>query len=113
LALIAVNLVAVIFRLHRVLARFGCAVPWAVAVRASVSGFVSSLFVFNLFGSILGPQLVLRRYNVPPPALVVASGSERSVTALVGLAAAAGFVADAILAQQLLPQVSEGEVRRG
>ncbi len=94
LALMAVNLGAVIFRLHRVLAHFGCAVPWAVTVRASVSGFVSSLFVFNLFGSILGRQLVLRRHNVPPPALVVASGYERFVMALVGLAAAAaGFVA--------------------
>lgn len=93
LALMAVNLVAVIFRLHRVLAHFGCAVPWAVTVRASVSGFVSSLFVFNLFGSILGRQLVLRRHNVPAPALVVASGYERFVMALVGLAAAAaGFV---------------------
>jgi hypothetical protein len=94
LALMAVNLVAVIFRLHRVLAHFGCAVPWAVTVRASVSGFVSSLFAFNLFGSILGRQLVLRRHNVPAPALVVASGYERFVMALVGLAAAAaGFVA--------------------
>ncbi|MCA3263104.1 MAG: flippase-like domain-containing protein [Telmatospirillum sp.] len=94
LALMAVNLVVVIFRLHRVLAHFGCAVPWAVTVRASVSGFVSSLFVFNLFGSILGRQLVLRRHDVPAPALVVASGYERFVMALVGLAAAAGgFVA--------------------
>lgn len=94
LALMAVNLVIVIFRLHRVLAHFGCAVPWAVTVRASVSGFVSSLFVFNLFGSILGRQLVLRRHDVPAPALVVASGYERFVMALVGLAAAAGgFVA--------------------
>jgi hypothetical protein len=41
----------------------------------------------------LGRQLVLRRHNVPAPAIVVASGYERFVMALVGLAAAAaGFV---------------------
>lgn len=90
--MLTVNLVLVLVRLHWTLHHTGVHVPWAVSLRAGATGLVSSLFVFNLFGTILGRHHTLRSYGVSASAVVLVSGYERFVMALVGLVLAAlGF----------------------
>lgn len=92
IALLSVNLVLVLARLHWTLRHTGVSVPWLVSLRAGAAGLVSSLFVFNLFGTILGRHYTLQAHGVSAPAVVLVSGYERFVMALVGLVLAAfGF----------------------
>ena len=54
LALLLANLFLVSFRFWRVLVHFNIAIPWAIALRASITGNVAGLVVIPLFGQIMG-----------------------------------------------------------
>ena len=66
LALLLANLFLVSFRFWLVLAHFGVALPWNIALRANIAGAVAGLFVIPLFGQIIGRQSVLQSFGVQP-----------------------------------------------
>jgi len=83
-ALFALNLLLVSFRLWRILYHFGMALPPGAALRASVAGQAGALFVMSLFGQVLGRQLILQRFGVTPAVIASLTGYERAVLAVVG-----------------------------
>jgi uncharacterized membrane protein YbhN (UPF0104 family) len=82
LALLLANLFLVSFRFWRVLAHFGIALPWEVALKASIAGTVAGLFVIPLFGQILGRQSVLHSFGVQPVVNASLAAYERALLAL-------------------------------
>ncbi len=83
LALLLVNLFLVSLRFWRVLAHFGIALPWDIALRASIAGNVAGLFVISLFGQIMGRQSVLNSFGVRPVVNASLAAYERALLALV------------------------------
>jgi len=75
--LFALNLIVVSFRLFRVLAHFGLHLPWRMAWKASVSGYVAGLFVISLFGQVIGRHIVLKKFGVGPVLIASLSAYER------------------------------------
>jgi uncharacterized membrane protein YbhN (UPF0104 family) len=82
LALLLTNLFLVSFRFWRVLAHFGIALPWDIALRASIAGNVAGLFVIPLFGQIMGRQSVLNSFGVQPVVNASLAAYERALLAL-------------------------------
>lgn len=82
LALLLANLFLVSFRFWRVLAHFGIALPWDVALRASIAGTVAGLFVIPLFGQVMGRQSVLQSFGVQPVVNASLTAYERTLLAL-------------------------------
>ncbi|HMU31536.1 MAG: flippase-like domain-containing protein [Nitrospira sp.] len=82
LALLTANLFVVSFRFWRVLAHFGIALPWDIALRASIAGTVAGLFVIPLFGQIMGRQGVLNSFGVQPVVNASLAAYERALLAL-------------------------------
>jgi uncharacterized membrane protein YbhN (UPF0104 family) len=82
LALLSANLFLVSFRFWRVLAHFGIALPWNVALRASIAGNVAGLIVIPLFGQIMGRQSVLHGFGVQPVVNASLAAYERALLAL-------------------------------
>jgi uncharacterized membrane protein YbhN (UPF0104 family) len=93
LALLLVNLLLVSFRFWRVLAHFGIALPWKIALRASIAGTVAGLFMIPLFGQVIGRQAVLQSFGVQPVVNASLAAYERALLALVSgvLGALGGF----------------------
>ena len=83
LTLLSANLLVVSFRFWRVLAHFGIALPWQVALRANIAGNVGGFFVLSLFGHVMGRQLVLQRFGVRPVVNSSLAAYERALLALV------------------------------
>ncbi len=82
LALLLVNLLLVSFRFWQVLAHFGIALPWNIALRASIAGNVAGLIVIPLFGQIMGRQSVLNSCGVQPVVNASLAAYERTLLAL-------------------------------
>lgn len=82
LALLSANLFLVSLRFWRVLAHFGIALPWEIALRASIAGNVAGLFVMSLFGQIAGRQSVLHSFGVQPVVNASLAAYERVLLAL-------------------------------
>ena len=61
LLLMVANLFLVSFRFWRVLAHFGIAVTWKVALYASNAGHAAGLVVISLFGQVVGRQVVMQQ----------------------------------------------------
>jgi len=112
LALLLANLILVSFRFWRVLVHFGIAVPWGIALRASITGNVAGLFVISLFGQILGRQSVLHSFGVQSVVNASLAAYERMLLAfvsgvlgtlggfyLLGQSAVAGFFEQIALAE--------------
>lgn len=93
LALLAANLLVVLFRFWRILAHFGIEISWAVAARACIAGYVAGLAMISLFGQVVGRQAALQKSGVSPVVNASISAYERAVLALIsgGLAALGGF----------------------
>lgn len=87
------NIAVTSLRLTRLLSHFGAFTPWRTALRASISGLLSSLLMFSLVGAILGRQFVLRRGGVSVSTVALLTTYERLVLALVG---GSCFIAGAI-----------------
>lgn len=83
LALLLANLFLVSFRFWRVLAHFGIALPWGIALRASIAGTVAGLFVIPLFGQVMGRQAVLQSFGVQPVVNASLAAYERALLALI------------------------------
>jgi len=83
LALLVANLLVVSFRFWRVLAHFGIALPWQVALRANIAGNVGGFFVISLLGHVMGRQLVLQRFGVRSVVNSSLAAYERALLALV------------------------------
>ena len=83
LALLLANLFLVSLRFWRVLAHFGIALPWGIALRASIAGNVAGLFVISLFGQIMGRQSVLHSYGVQSVMNASLAAYERALLALI------------------------------
>jgi len=112
LTLLSANLLMVSLRFWRVLAHFGIALPWNVALRANIAGNVGGFFVLSLFGHVMGRQLVLQRFGVRPVVNSSLAAYERALLALVsgmlgtlaavyllGQSVVAGFVGQIALVQ--------------
>lgn len=112
LALLLANLFLVSFRFWRVLAHFGIALPWEVALRANIAGNVAGLIVIPLFGQIMGRQAVLQSFGVQPVVNASLAAYERALLALLsvvlgtlggfyllGQSAVAGFFEQVALAE--------------
>lgn len=85
------NLIFVSFRLWRMLDHFGMVVPWRVASRASISGYIAGLFVTSLLGQALGRQAELRSSGVRPVVVASLTAYERAIVMIVsGTLALAG-----------------------
>ena len=82
LALLVANLFLVSFRFWRVLAHFGIALPWSIALRASIAGTVAGLFMIPLFGQVMGRQAVLQSFGVQPVVNASLAAYERTLLAL-------------------------------
>jgi uncharacterized membrane protein YbhN (UPF0104 family) len=82
LALLSANLFLVSFRFWRVLAHFGIALPWRIALRANITGNVAGLIVIPLFGQIMGRQSVLYSFGVQPVVNASLAAYERTLLAL-------------------------------
>ena len=83
LALLLANLFLVSLRFWRVLVHFGIALPWGVALRASIAGNVAGLFVMSLFGQIMGRQSVLHSFGVQSVLSASLAAYERMLLAFV------------------------------
>ena len=112
LALLIANLFLVSFRFWRVLAHFGIALPWDIALRANIAGNVAGLIVIPLFGQIMGRQSVLHSFGVQPVVNASLAAYERALLALLsgvlgtlggfyllGQSAVAGFFEQIALAE--------------
>ncbi len=112
LALLLANLFLVSFRFWLVLAHFGVALPWNIALRANIAGAVAGLFVIPLFGQIIGRQSVLQSFGVQPVVNASLAAYERALLAfisgvlgtlggfyLLGQSAVAGFFEKIALAE--------------
>ena len=112
LALLLANLILVSFRFWRVLGHFGIAVPWGIALRASIAGNVAGLVVIPLFGQIMGRQSVLHSFGVQPVVNASLAAYERALLAflsgvlgtlggfyLLGQSVVAGFFEQIALAE--------------
>ena len=112
LALLLANLFLVSFRFWRVLVHFNIAIPWAIALRASITGNVAGLVVIPLFGQIMGRQSVLHSFGVQPVVNASLAAYERALLALLsgvlgtlggfyllGQSAVAGFFEQIALAE--------------
>jgi len=110
--LLLANLVLVSFRFWRVLAHFGIALSWGIALRASIAGNVAGLVVIPLFGQIMGRQSVLNSFGVQPVVNASLAAYERALLAflsivlgtlggfyLLGQSAVAGFFEQIALAE--------------
>jgi uncharacterized membrane protein YbhN (UPF0104 family) len=82
LALLLANLFLVSFRFWRVLAHFGIALPWKIALRASVAGTVAGLVMIPLLGQVIGRQAVLQSFGVQPVVNASLAAYERALLAL-------------------------------
>lgn len=82
LALLLANLFLVSFRFWRVLAYFGIALPWEIALRASIAGTVAGLVMIPLLGQVTGRHAVLQRFGVPPVLNASLAAYERALLAL-------------------------------
>lgn len=93
LALLALNLIVVLFRFWRILAHLGIDISWAVAARACIAGYVAGLAVISLFGQIAGRQAVMQKSGVPPVVNASIAAYERFILALIsgGLAMLGGL----------------------
>ncbi len=83
LALLLANLFLVSFRFWRVLAHFGLALPWKIALRASIAGTVAGLFVIPLFGQVMGRQSVLQSFGMQSVVNASLAAYERALLALI------------------------------
>ena len=83
LALLLANLFLVSFRFWLVLAHFGIALPWKIALRANIAGAVAGLFVIPLFGQIIGRQSVLQSFGVQPVVNAGLAAYERALLAII------------------------------
>ena len=83
LALLLANLFLVSFRFWLVLAHFGIALPWKIALRANIAGAVAGLFVIPLFGQIIGRQSVLQSFGVQPVVNASLAAYERALLAFI------------------------------
>ena len=83
LVLLLANLFLVSFRFWLVLAHFGIALPWKIALRANIAGAVAGLFVIPLFGQIIGRQSVLQSFGVQPVVNAGLAAYERALLALI------------------------------
>ncbi len=79
LALFSLNLVAVTFRLKRILLSFGINLPTGVAAKASLSGHLAGLFFISLFGQVMGRHMVLQRYGLPSVLIATLTAYERAI----------------------------------
>ena len=82
LALLVANLFLVSLRFWRILAHFGIALPWNIALRASIAGNVAGLMVIPLFGQIMGRQSVLHNFGVQSVVNASLAAYERTLLAL-------------------------------
>ena len=62
----ALNLAAVSFRLGLLLKYFDFNVPYSIVFKTSAQGHFSSLFFTSLIGQVVGRQVILKNYEVPP-----------------------------------------------
>jgi uncharacterized membrane protein YbhN (UPF0104 family) len=83
LVLLWANLFLVSFRFWRILAHFGVALPWEIALRANIAGTVAGLFVIPLFSQIMGRQMVLQSLGVTSVVNASLAAYERVLLALV------------------------------
>ena len=83
LALLLANLFLVSFRFWRVLAHFGIALQWGIALRASIAGSVAGLVVIPLLGQVMGRQAVLQSFGVQPVVNASLAAYERALLALI------------------------------
>lgn len=83
LVLLLGNLFLVSFRYWRVLAHFGVAVPWKVASRACIAGYIAGLVVISLFGQVMGRQTVMQNFGVQPVLNASLAAYERALLALI------------------------------
>lgn len=121
LALLLANLFLVSFRFWLVLAHFGIALPWKIALRANIAGAVAGLFVIPLFGQIMGRQSVLQSFGVQPVVNASLAAYERALLAfisgvlgtlggiyLLGQTAIAGFFEQIALAEIVIAACGGG-----
>ena len=66
LLLLSANLVTVSLRYWRVLAHFGIALPWKIALQANIAGNIAGFILISLAGHVVGRQIVLKPFNVSP-----------------------------------------------
>ena len=78
------NLLIVSLRFYRVLIHFGLNIPALLALKASVSGYIASLFFISLFGQVAGRYMVLGRSGVPSIFLATAIAYERFMLFVIG-----------------------------
>jgi uncharacterized membrane protein YbhN (UPF0104 family) len=82
LVLLLANLFLVSLRFWRILVHFGIALPWNIALRASIAGNVAGLMVIPLFGQIMGRQSVLHNFGVQSVVNASLAAYERTLLAL-------------------------------
>jgi uncharacterized membrane protein YbhN (UPF0104 family) len=71
------NLVVVALRLSRLLQYFHIKIPYSVAVKATLQGQFTSLFLISLFGQVAGRQVVLRHYGITPVFIAAVTAIEK------------------------------------
>ena len=121
LVVLLANLFLVSFRFWLVLAHFGIALPWKIALRANIAGAVAGLFVIPLFGQIIGRQSVLQSFGVQPVVNAGLAAYERALLAfisgvlgtlggfyLLGQIAIAGFFEQIALAEIVMAACGGG-----
>ena len=82
--LFLLNILVVTLRFGLMLRVFDVRLPWLSVIRANVSGYVASMFVFSIFGQVLGRDLVLKKHGVPSSVIAAITLYERLFMFFIG-----------------------------
>ena len=83
LIILVINLFLVSFRHWRTLSHFHFELPYNVAFRANMAGYLGGLFVWSLLGQTMGRQTVLANSGVRPTVVAFLTAYERIILALI------------------------------